>query len=129
MWTYDNVNVATNPVWVVRLLIADTDVEGFDDTAAFSDEEITLFLSLGLSDPMLAGAYALDAAAADASKASVLLKTEATTTDLRTMAAELAARAQKMREGTMIAPAVYAPDPVFTTDYGGGSCPGTMDCW
>jgi hypothetical protein len=53
-WSYD----LTNDIGQVRLLISDTDIVPVTD-AHFSDEEITVFLTLAGNDVYLAAALAL----------------------------------------------------------------------
>lgn len=119
------------PLGQTRFHAADTAVDPDPelDGTIFSDAELTYCLSLSGQNPMLAAAMALEAASTDAAKISVMVMGGDERLDRRQVATELAARAEKLRVLAGLAPAVDAPDAVFTTDSENGLVAGTMDCW
>lgn len=85
----------------VRLLIQDTTADG----AAFSDEEIAVFLDMECDVVRLAAAMALEALAADKAKVALRQKTLNFDKDTRGISKELREQAQSFRDSENSVPA------------------------
>ncbi|MBC8138139.1 MAG: hypothetical protein H8F28_19845 [Fibrella sp.] len=123
------------PVYGVRFLIADTDVE---TEPMFTDAEILHALVSNDENRFFAGAELLSAAATDAARCAVIAKTSTTTTDPTKISELLGARAADLRgQGGFDALTALlggsgrlrVPDQVFSTDANGGTDLGTMGGW
>lgn len=110
--------VLTEPRGKVRLLIPDTNTAD----AVFSDEELDAFLALNTGSILLAAADAVDAIARDMALVLKVIKTQDLQTDGASLAAELRAHAQGLRDR---AEGSQTDDPGSDGGFGitGGFCP------
>lgn len=81
------------PIGMVRLLLNDVD----EDTAVFSDDEITAFLTLEGGNVKRAAAQAIDTSATDQALAMKVLKTQDLTTDGAAVAKAMREHADRLR--------------------------------
>lgn len=116
----------TTPLGQVRLLIADTDITN----AIFSDAEISTALSMvGGTNPYLAGALLMEAAANDAAKIALVVSTDNTRTDTSKIPGELRASAASLRARTIGPILCNAPDQIFSNTSGSGTQLGSTALW